>query len=64
MNGMRWTIIPAFTTMEEVLREYVLGVLVGRSGGKFHLTAFDLPNNRLFRDNPLVLLDGVPVTQI
>ncbi|MFT3705647.1 MAG: hypothetical protein QM802_24980 [Agriterribacter sp.] len=50
-----------FTTMEEVLREFVLGVLVGRSGGKFHLTVFDIPNNRLFRDNPLVLLDGVPV---
>ena len=53
-----------FTTMEEVLREYVLGVLVGRAGGKFHLTAFDVPNNRLFRDNPLVLLDGVPVTDM
>lgn len=50
-----------FTTMEEVLREYVLGVLVGRSGGKFKLTMLDAPNNRLFRDNPLVLLDGVPV---
>lgn len=50
-----------FTTMEEVLREYVLGVLVGRSGGKFKLTMLDVPNNRLFRDNPLVLLDGVPV---
>lgn len=53
-----------FTTMEEVLREYVLGVLVGRSGRKFQLTVFDLPNNRLFRDNPLVLLDGVPVTDM
>lgn len=53
-----------FTTMEEVLREYVLGVLVGRSGGKFKLTALDIPNNRLFKDNPLVLLDGVPVTDM
>lgn len=50
-----------FTTMEEVLREYVLGVLVGRSGGKFKLMALDVPNNRLFKDNPMVLLDGVPV---
>ncbi|MGN6436909.1 MAG: hypothetical protein ACTHMM_10270 [Agriterribacter sp.] len=50
-----------FTTMEEVLREYVLGVMVGRSGGKFKLMALDIPNNRLFKDNPLVLLDGVPV---
>ncbi len=53
-----------FTTMEEVLREYVLGVLVGRSGKKFHLTVVDLPNDRLFKDNPLVLLDGVPVPDV
>ncbi|HTN06791.1 hypothetical protein [Agriterribacter sp.] len=50
-----------FTTMEEVLREYVSGVLVGRSKGKFHLNIFDMANNRLFKENPLVLLDGVPV---
>jgi hypothetical protein len=50
-----------FTTMEEVLREYVSGVLVGRSKGKFHLNVIDMVNNRLFKDNPLVLLDGVPV---
>ncbi|MBX3257944.1 MAG: hypothetical protein KF862_27685 [Chitinophagaceae bacterium] len=53
-----------FTTMEEVLREYVLGVLVGRAGGKFRLTSLDMPNNRLFKDNPLVLLDAVPVLDI
>ncbi|MBX2925633.1 MAG: hypothetical protein KF746_25775 [Chitinophagaceae bacterium] len=53
-----------FTTMEEVLREYVLGVLVGRSGGKFRLTSLDIPNNRLFKDNPLVLLDAMPVLDI
>ena len=50
-----------FTTMEEVLREYVSGALVGRAKGKFHLNAIDLVNNRVFKDNPLVLLDGVPV---
>ena len=50
-----------FTTMEEVLREYVSGALVGRARGKFHLNVIDLVNNRLFKDNPLVLLDGVPV---
>ena len=50
-----------FTTMEEVLREYVSGVLVGRAKGKFHLNVIDVVNDRLFKDNPLVLLDGVPV---
>ncbi|HEX5024414.1 MAG TPA: hypothetical protein VFV68_04045 [Agriterribacter sp.] len=53
-----------FTTMEEVLREYVLGVIVGRSEKKFHLTVVDLPNRGLFKDNPLVLLDGVPVQDV
>lgn len=50
-----------FTTMEEVLREYVLGVIVGRSNKKFKLTVFDVQNKRLFKDNPLLLLDGAPV---
>jgi len=50
-----------FTTMEEVLREYVPGVIVGKTRGKFHLNVVDIANNHLFRDNPFVLLDGVPV---
>ncbi|HRQ49029.1 MAG TPA: hypothetical protein PLR74_00730 [Agriterribacter sp.] len=50
-----------FTTMEEVLREYVSGVLVSRSRGKFRLNVIDLVNDRLFKTDPLVLLDGVPV---
>ncbi|MFT3947519.1 MAG: hypothetical protein QM763_11175 [Agriterribacter sp.] len=50
-----------FTTMEEVLREYIPGVIVSRSNRKFKLTVFDVQNKRLFRDNPLLLLDGVPV---
>lgn len=53
-----------FTTMEEVLREYVPGVMVGKTGGKFHLNVVNIASNRLFRDNPLVLLDGVPVHDI
>ncbi|MCC6289758.1 MAG: hypothetical protein IT249_17920 [Chitinophagaceae bacterium] len=50
-----------FTTMEEVLREYIPGVIVGRANRKFKLTVFDVQNKRLFKDAPLVLLDGVPV---
>ncbi len=53
-----------FTTMEEVLREYVAGVMVGKTRGKFHLNVINIANNRVFRDNPLVLLDGVPVHDI
>lgn len=50
-----------FTTMEEVLREYIPGVIVGRSNRKFRLTVYDIQNKRLFRDSPLLLLDGVVV---
>ncbi|MEP6595793.1 MAG: hypothetical protein ABJA71_07590 [Ginsengibacter sp.] len=50
-----------FTTMEEVLREYVALVDVKKREGKFHLNAIDLANNQMFKTNPLVLLDGIPI---
>lgn len=62
-----------FTTMEEVLREYVNEISVRRNGDNYHLMAFNAPALRLqtkqpvelmFKDNPLVLLDGVPVFKI
>ncbi len=53
-----------FTTMEEVLREYVVGIVVGRSGKNYRLRIIDPLSNTLLRDNPLVLLDGVPVLEM
>jgi hypothetical protein len=53
-----------FTTMEEVMREYVTLMLVKRKNAHFHLPLFDLPNNRIFEKDPLILLDGVPVFDI
>ena len=50
-----------FTTMEEVMREYVTLMLVQRRDGHFHLPLFDLPYDQFFDTDPLVLLDGVPV---
>lgn len=50
-----------FTTMEEVLREYVLGVNVRRRNNRFVLYALDMPTRNFFTGNPLVLLDGVPM---
>jgi len=50
-----------FTTMEEVLREYVQLVNVSRRGEHFHLWAFDAPAGVPFDDDPLLLLDGVPI---
>ncbi len=53
-----------FPTMEEVLREYVPGVVVRKKNGKFRFLTLDVPGKNLFRGNPLVLLDGVPVFNI
>lgn len=52
-----------FTTLEEVLREYVVSVSVRRRGAKFHLPVYNDadPFNSLFQGDPLILLDGVPV---
>ena len=50
-----------FTTMEEVMREYVKTVNVFRSGGKLRLVLLNLPADHFFTDPPLVLMDGVPV---
>lgn len=50
-----------FTTMEEVLREYVLTILVKKRAGKFHIPVVDNVAREIFEDDPLVLFDGVPV---
>jgi len=50
-----------FTTMEEVLREYVQLVNVRKRGGKFHFDIYDNNSQRMLPTDPLVLLDGVPV---
>ncbi len=50
-----------FPTMEEVLREYVSGVMVRKKKNKFHFLTLDRSTNTLFKDNPLVMLDGAPI---
>jgi len=51
-----------FTTMEEVLREYVREIGVNRPHGKLHALMLDEPLRAFFEgNNTLVLLDGVPV---
>jgi hypothetical protein len=50
--------------MEEVMREYVPGVQVRRRGNNFRFMVFDRPYKTIFQDNPMVLLDGVPVFDI
>ena len=53
-----------FSRMEEVLREYVRGVMPRKKQGRFQLNVVNLPSNELFTDNSLVLMDGVPVFDI
>ena len=50
-----------FPVMEEVMREYVRGVLVRRRRGNFYFRLLDTENQDVFRREPLVLLDGIPV---
>lgn len=50
-----------FTTIEEVLREYVQLVNVSLRKNHFHIWTYDDPHKEPFLDDPLVLLDGVPI---
>jgi hypothetical protein len=50
-----------FPQMEDVLKEYVPGVQARKRRGKYHLEVIDLPHKLNFSENPLVLIDGVPV---
>jgi hypothetical protein len=50
-----------FNTMEEVLREYVHEINVRNRQGNFSLVALDPRNHAVFENNPLVLVDGVPI---
>jgi hypothetical protein len=52
-----------FTTMEEVLREYVREINITKTQGHLHLVMLNEPFHSTFNDNKtLVLVDGVPVT--
>ncbi|MBO0947800.1 hypothetical protein [Fibrella forsythiae] len=53
-----------FTVLEEVLSEYVPGVLVRRQNGHFVLRVSNMPYRMPFNDDPLILLDGVPVYDV
>lgn len=50
-----------FVVMEEVLREYVREVNVRKNRNDFHLRALDAFRSVFFNNDPLILLDGIPV---
>lgn len=62
-----------FTTMEEVMREYVTEVNVVRRKKHYHFNTFNnegfelqnlQPTEKTMMDDPLILLDGVPVFDV
>lgn len=53
-----------FPVMEEVMREYVSGVMVRKRKDNFYFLVYNENDNSVYRTNPLVLLDGVPVFNI
>ncbi|HUP12407.1 MAG TPA: hypothetical protein VM187_09355, partial [Niastella sp.] len=50
-----------FTTMEEILREYVTDVRARKNGNQYHFMVRNIPYQTYFDAEPLILLDGVPV---
>ncbi|MET4107431.1 MG2 domain-containing protein [Hymenobacter sp. UYP22] len=53
-----------FKVLEEVMREYVPGVMVRIRKDGFHFMVLDKVNNAFLTENPMVLLDGVPVFSV
>ncbi len=53
-----------FPSMEEVMREYVYEVRVRKENGKFKFMVFNPRLDAFYHENPLVLLDGIPVFDI
>lgn len=51
-----------FTTMEEVLREYVKSVMISKQQKRFHIKV--VGENARLDGNPMVILDGVPIFNI
>lgn len=50
-----------FPSLEEVMREYVPGVLVRKRKDGFHFMVVDRPHHINLQENPLTLLDGLPI---
>ncbi|MEX1239122.1 MAG: hypothetical protein WEB30_05375 [Cyclobacteriaceae bacterium] len=53
-----------FPVMEEVMREYVPGVFVRKRRDGFHFLVIDQVNDGILPDDPMVLVDGIPVFDV
>ncbi|MEO5978535.1 MAG: hypothetical protein ABIS36_02950 [Chryseolinea sp.] len=50
-----------FPVMEEIMREYVPGVLVRKRKDGFHFFNVDINHKSQFDEDPFILLDGIPI---
>ena len=50
-----------FPVMEEIMREYVPGVLVRKRRDGFHFINLDVINKGVFDEDPFIMLDGIPI---
>lgn len=50
-----------FPLTEEVLREYVSGIMLRKKDNKFYFKMVDMENQRIMEQDPLILYDGLPV---
>ncbi len=53
-----------FPVMEEVMREYVAPIMVRKRKDDFYFYVLNKKTNEMFKEGPLVLLDGVPVFDV
>ncbi|QKG57818.1 hypothetical protein GKZ68_15000 [Hymenobacter sp. BRD128] len=53
-----------FPSLEDVMREYVPAVLVRKRKDGFHFLVIDRPKHLTLQENPLTLLDGLPIFNI
>jgi len=53
-----------FSTLEEVIREYVTPVTLTKKKGLFELHVYDEEQKQFFKSSPLVLLNGVPMFDV
>lgn len=53
-----------FPSMLDVMKEYIQSVAVRKRKQEYHFMVYNVDTDRLFEENPLVLLDGVPVFSV
>jgi hypothetical protein len=53
-----------FPVMEEVLREYVPGVMVRKHRDGYHFLLINAVSKKMIEESPFVLIDGVPIFDI